>query len=122
MIYYDYPGERRLMDPAAGTIFTPKNTDFLELAGKVSWAVDDRWTLGAGVFHAWDWLGSGAPATYANLTAKYMVPENFLGVIRAGFAVSGELGRYRLGTTSALLGSARLPGLYILERRSVLYL
>jgi len=108
-IYYYYPGERRLADYAAGTIFTPGNTDFLELAGKVSWAVDSQWTLGAGVFHAWDWLGSGAPATYANLTAKYVLPDGALGVIPAGLAISGELGRYSLGTTSALLGSVRLP-------------
>jgi uncharacterized protein (TIGR02001 family) len=109
VIYYYYPGERRLVDAAAGTIFTPANTDFLELAGKVSWAIDSQWTLGAGVFHAWDWLGSGAPATYANLTAKYTLPDNLLGVIPSGFAVSGELGHYSLGTTAALYGSVRLP-------------
>ena len=108
-IYYYYPGERRLVDFASGTIFTPKNTDFLELAAKVSWAVDSQWTLGAGVFHAWDWLGSGASATYANATAKYTLPENAFGFLPNGFAVSGELGHYSLGTTSAVLGSVRLP-------------
>lgn len=108
VIYYYYPGERRLVD-AAGAILTPKNTDFLELAGKVSWAVDEQWTLGAGIFHAWDWLGSGAPGTYANVTAKYALPDRFLGVLPAGLAVSGELGRYSLGTTAAVYGSVRLP-------------
>ena len=63
-IYYYYPGERRLFDPTFTTFFTPKNTDFLELAAKASWAINDQWTVGAGVFHAWDWLGSGAPGTY----------------------------------------------------------
>lgn len=109
VIYYYYPGERRLTDAVAGTIFTPKNTDFVELAAKVSWAIDSQWTLGAGVFHAWDWLGSGAPGTYANLTAKYALPENALGAIPGVFAISGELGHYSLGTTSAVLGSVRLP-------------
>lgn len=108
MIYYYYPGERRLVD-AAGAILTPRNTDFLELAGKVSWAVDEQWTLGAGIFHAWDWLGSGAPGTYANLTAKYTLPDRFLGFLPAGLAVSGEFGRYSLGTTAAVYGSVRLP-------------
>lgn len=109
VIYYYYPGERRLTDAVAGTIFTPKNTDFVELAAKVSWAIDSQWTLGAGVFHAWDWLGSGAPGTYANLTAKYALPEYAVGAIPGVFAVSGELGHYSLGTTSAVLGSVRLP-------------
>lgn len=102
-IYYAYPGETRLFDPTFTTFFTPANTDFLELAGKVSWAVNDAFTVGAGVFHAWDWLGSGAPGTYANLTAKYNLP--FL----EGLFVSGELGHYALGTTAPQLGSVRLP-------------
>lgn len=109
VIYYYYPGERRLVDAVAGTIVTPKNTDFLELAAKVSWTPDSQWTLGAGVFYTWDWLGSGAPGTYANLTAKYALPENALGAIPGSFALSGELGHYSLGTTSAVLGSVRLP-------------
>ena len=29
-----------------------------------------QWTVGGGVFHAWDWLGTGAPGTYVNVTAK----------------------------------------------------
>ena len=33
-IYYYYPGERRLFDPTFTTFFTPKNTDFLELAAQ----------------------------------------------------------------------------------------
>jgi uncharacterized protein (TIGR02001 family) len=101
-IYYAYPGERRLFDPTFTTYFTPANTDFLELAAKASWAVSDAFTVGGGVFHAWDWLGSGAPGTYGNLTAKYNLP--FLD----GLSVSGELGHYWLGTTSPQLGSVRL--------------
>ena len=88
--YYYYPDERRLVNyfttvPYAlpnGTVFfappffTPKNTDFLEIAGKVSWAINDAWTVGGGVFYAWDWLGTGAPGTYVNGTAKWTIPEN----------------------------------------------
>jgi uncharacterized protein (TIGR02001 family) len=106
VIQYYYPGERRLVDPATGAIFTPANTDFLELAGKVSWNIEDRFILGAGVFHAWDWLGSGAPGTYVNATAKYNIPA--MGVLPAGFAISGELGHYSLGRTSPQLGSIEL--------------
>jgi uncharacterized protein (TIGR02001 family) len=103
IIRYWYPGERQFFFPA-GVILTPKDTDFTELAAKVSWAVDSSWTLGAGVFHTWDWLGSGAPGTYANATLKYLFPETFL----PGFAISGELGYYSLGRVDAYLGGLNL--------------
>ena len=109
VIFYYYPNERRLFDPTFTTFFTPGNTDYLELAGKVSYTYRDALTLGANVFHAYDWLGSGAPATYVSGTAKYTVPENFITGLPAGFAVSGELARYFLGTTSPQLGSVALP-------------
>jgi uncharacterized protein (TIGR02001 family) len=102
VIQYYYPGERRLFD-AAGFYYTPKNTDFTELAGKVSYNWQDTVTLGANVYHAWDWLGSGATGTYASITGKVMLP--FL----AGASASGELGHYWLGTTSPQLGSVSLP-------------
>ena len=79
----------------------------LELAGKVSWTYQDALTLGANAFHAHNWLGTRAPGTYGSLTAKYAFPETLLGF--SGLAVSGELGHYWLGTTSATLGSVRLP-------------
>jgi uncharacterized protein (TIGR02001 family) len=103
VIRYWYPGEQQFLFPA-GVILTPKDTDFTELAGKVSWAVDSSWTLGAGVFYAWDWLASGAPGTYVNATAKYTFPESFL----PGFAISGEIGHYGLGRTDAYLGGLDL--------------
>jgi uncharacterized protein (TIGR02001 family) len=107
LIYYNYPGERRFVDPFTLAIWSPANTDMLELAGKVSWTYQDALTLGANVFHANNWLGTKAPGTYGSFTAKYAFPESLLGV--SGFAVSGELGHYWLGTTSATLGSVRLP-------------
>lgn len=109
VIFYYYPNERRLFDPTFTTFFTPGNTDYLEIAGKVSYTYQDALTLGANVFHAYDWLGSGAPATYLSGTARYTVPENLFGTgLPSGFAVSGELARYFLGTTSPQLGSVAL--------------
>lgn len=102
VISYYYPGERRYID-GAGTIWSPKNTDFTEVAAKLTYNYEDKVTLGANVFHAWDWLGTGADGTYYAATAKVNMP--FL----EGLAVSGELGRYVLGTTSPQLGSIRLP-------------
>jgi uncharacterized protein (TIGR02001 family) len=103
VIGYWYPGERRLFDVTGTSYFTVANSDYVELAAKTSYTVEDQLTLGANLFHAWDWLGTGATGTYAALTAKVDLP--FL----SGLAASGELGRYRLGTTSPQTGSVRLP-------------
>jgi len=102
LIRYWYPGERQYIDPA-GVIFTPRNTDFTELAAKALYNFDDKVLIGANAFHTWDWLGSGAPGTYASLTAKWNLP--FL----EGLAVSGELGHYWLGRVDAYLGGINLP-------------
>jgi uncharacterized protein (TIGR02001 family) len=101
VIQYWYPEEGRLF--MGGAPFTVGNTDFTELAAKVSYNLEDKVTLGANVFYAWDWLGTGAEGTYGSLTAKYNLP--FL----EGLSVSGELGHYWLGTTSVQTGSISLP-------------
>ncbi|WP_449376163.1 TorF family putative porin [Bosea thiooxidans] len=95
---YYYPGEKQLID-GAGVFWTPKNTDFTEVYGKVSYTFAESLTLGANIYYAWDWLGTGASGTYASLTAKYALP--FL----EGLAVSGELGHYWLGTTNLAIWS-----------------
>jgi uncharacterized protein (TIGR02001 family) len=92
-IYYWYPGERQLIDPVLGAV-TPRDTDFFEFAAKASYSWQDTVTLGANVFHAWDWLGTGAEATYVSGTVKVNTP--FL----AGGYVSGELGHYFIGTAT----------------------
>ncbi len=104
VIGYVYPDERRLI--VDQTFFSLANTDFVELAGKASFAVNDQFSLGANVFYAYDWLGSGANATYVSATAKYTFPD--LGV-PGSFAISGELGHYLIGRTSLQLGSIQLP-------------
>jgi uncharacterized protein (TIGR02001 family) len=92
-IYYWYPGERQLTDPVLGAL-TPADTDFFEFAAKASYTWQDTVTFGANVFHAWDWLGTGADATYVSGTLKVSTP--FL----AGGYVSGELGHYFIGTAT----------------------
>jgi len=99
-IGYIYPNETQLI--YQGTIWTPKNTDMFELAAKGAYTWEDL-TVGANVFYTWNWLGTGAYGTYTSLTAKYNTP-----FLKGGY-VSGEVGRYFLGTTNALLGSVRLP-------------
>lgn len=99
---YYYPGEKRFID-SAGVFWTPRNTDFTEVYGKVSYTFAETLTVGANVFYAWDWLGTGASGTYASVTAKYALP--FL----EGLSVSGELGHYWLGTTNLAIWSTNPP-------------
>ncbi|WP_420101263.1 TorF family putative porin [Bosea sp. (in: a-proteobacteria)] len=99
---YYYPRERQFIFPA-GTFWTPKNTDFTEVYGKVSYTYADALTVGANLFYAWDWLGTGASGTYASITAKYSLP--FL----EGLAVSGEFGHYWLGRTNQAIWSTTPP-------------
>lgn len=101
VIGYYYPGEQRYFD-APGNYLSPANTDFAEVVGKVAYTYEN-FTVGGNVFYAWDWLGSGAEATYASVTGKVGLP--FL----EGLSVSAELGHYWLGTTSPQLGAFDLP-------------
>jgi uncharacterized protein (TIGR02001 family) len=102
VMQYYYPSEKQFID-AAGVFWTPKNTDYTEVYGKVSYTFAESLTLGANVFYAWDWLGTGASGTYASVTAKYALP--FL----EGLSVSGEFGHYWLGTTNLAIWSTVPP-------------
>lgn len=107
-IYYLYPNERQFVDVANGTILSPRNTDFIEFAGKAAYSLNEQLTFGIGVFHAPDLLGTGAPGTYLNGTVKYTLPEDTFG-IPGNFAFSAEYAHYFLGRTGSLLGNIQLP-------------
>ena len=126
-VYYNYPHERRLLNPFSTTdftlpdgtvlftgpsILTPRNTDFLEGAAKVTYSPTDALTFGANVFHTGNYLGTHATGTYASVTGKYNLPTGLFGFLPEGFSISSEFGRYWLGTTSAQLGRVRLPDYY----------
>jgi uncharacterized protein (TIGR02001 family) len=108
--YYYYPGERALIGPDT-TIYTVRNTDFLEYGGKVTYAATDDLSLTGGAYHTHNWLGSHANGTYAFGQVKQNIPEGALGFMPAGFSVSGEVGRYFLGTsTTQFPGSNIIAG------------
>ena len=91
--------------------FGPRFRDFLHgLPGRYS--VQRHWI--ADELHQWrislrsSWYNSGASGTYGSVTAKVtlqvsIVPKD------VGASLSGELGRYWLGTTDAFYGTAQLP-------------
>jgi uncharacterized protein (TIGR02001 family) len=108
-VYYLYPAEKQLLD-LAGAPLTVRNTDFIEFAGKVAYAPNEELTLGAGVFHTSNFLGTHANATFVNGTFKYAFPEGSFGFLPAGFALSAEFGHYFLGQTHfTSLGNVKLP-------------
>ncbi|HEY8579614.1 MAG TPA: TorF family putative porin [Beijerinckiaceae bacterium] len=98
-MYYWYPREKTLFN--GGVPFVKDKNDFFEVYGKASYTINDMFSVGANIFYAPNWLNTGATGTYASATAKVTLPHNF--------ALSGELGRYFLGTTDAFYGFARLP-------------
>lgn len=103
VMYYWYPDETQFANGAPGARptfangnVTLKDTDFTEFYGKVSFNYKDTLLLGVAVYHSQSWLNTGAPGTYYSATAKYTLPT-ITGDL--GWFVSGELGRYALGTT-----------------------
>jgi uncharacterized protein (TIGR02001 family) len=114
-IYYWYPKERQHAD-VLGAPFpafpngnsTLRQTDYWEVYGKVTWELlKDRFAVGANVYYSPSWLHTGAFGTYASVTAKLTMPsvKLSLGVIdELGWYVSGEAGRYWLGTTNFVPG------------------
>ena len=106
-IYYLYPDERQLRD-LTGAPLSPRDTDYVEVVGKVSYTYQDAFTVGLNVFHAPNLLNTGADGTYFSGTAKYAFPEDLFGV-PGNFAISAEFGHYFLGRTGPLLGNVKLP-------------
>ncbi len=94
---YTYPREQNNLPLAV----LQTNTDFVEFYGKAAYTFNDTVTLGANVFYAPNFLGTGAQGTYASLTGKVVLPYNF--------AASGELGHYWIGKNNASLGAINLP-------------
>jgi uncharacterized protein (TIGR02001 family) len=111
-IYYYYPKEfgYNASNPNVNAQALPNgnttlnNTDYWEVYGKVTWdVVKDKFAVGGNVYYSPSWLNTGADGLYASVTAKYTLPSfnmNIGLVKEVGWYVSGELGRYWLGTTS----------------------
>jgi uncharacterized protein (TIGR02001 family) len=99
-IYYIYPNETQFITPGP-VIWTPKNTDYGEIYGKVTYNFQEKAELSGNVAFAPNWGASGAGAFYASLALLINLPENF--------SISGEFGNYQLGKVDAIFGGADLP-------------
>jgi uncharacterized protein (TIGR02001 family) len=98
LMYYLYTPERQfrtdIVTPpgALAGIWTPRNTDFLEVYGKAGYDITPQLNVGGAVYYAPNWLGTGASGLYAEANAKYKLPNDF--------AISGAVGHYWLGRTT----------------------
>jgi uncharacterized protein (TIGR02001 family) len=90
---YWYPGETEYPNPAALGPNYVKSADFTEVYGKVTYTINDMFTVGANVFYSPNWLNTGSKGTYVSGTAKVTLPYDF--------SLSGEFGHYFLGRTDA---------------------
>lgn len=81
---------------------------FFEAYAKPVLTISDTVTMGGNVFYSPSWVNSGAPGTYASLTAKVRVPSPMLPP-DIGALVSGEVGHYWFGTTDSFYGVPAFP-------------
>jgi hypothetical protein len=78
-----------------------KDVSFFEVYGKLNYTVNDNFSFGPNVYYTPSFLNSGAPGTYASITAKAIAPSTWFGTSGVGAYASGEFGRQWLGTTDS---------------------
>jgi len=84
-------------------------TSFFEAYARPTFNINDTVTVGGNVYYAPSWANTGAPGTYASLTAKVTLPNSVLPQDIGAYA-SGEIGRYWFGTTDPFYGVPAFPG------------
>jgi hypothetical protein len=86
-----------------------KDVSFFEVYGKMNYTVNDNFSFGPNVYYTPSFLNSGAPGTYASITAKATAPTTWFGTSGVGAYASGEFGRQWLGTTDAFYAVPGFP-------------
>ena len=97
--YYFYGQETQLF--FQGAPVTPRETSYVEPYAKVAYNFDDKGSLGLAVYHAPNYLNSGAFGTYLSGTWSIALPNDF--------SFSGEIARYFFGRVDPFLGGINLP-------------
>lgn len=82
-----------------------KDVSFFEVYGKVTYTINDNWSVGLNEYYSPNFLNSGAWGDYASITAKYVAPSTIFGSSGVGMYVSGEFGRQFLGTSDSFYGT-----------------
>jgi uncharacterized protein (TIGR02001 family) len=114
--YYWYPGGQCFNAAATGDCFVNGNLpngntikgdlSFLEFFAKVNWTVNENISLGAYVWYSPSVLNSGADGVFYGGVAKYTWAAFSNGVQPY---ISGDVGRWALGTTDSFYGTAAFP-------------
>jgi hypothetical protein len=96
--------------PAAGAGCNVVKSDvsFYDVYGKATYTFNDYFNVGANVYYSPNFLNFGAAGTFASGTAKFTVPSTWMPT-GVGAYLSGEFGRYWLGTTDAFYFNTDLP-------------
>ena len=107
-IWYWYPDNKRQYI-VGGFPTGAKDPSFGEIYGHAAYNWNDILSIGPNIFYSPNWQRSGATGTYVSGTAKISLPKSFQpeALQSVDLAVSGELGRYYLGTSNATLGFSK---------------
>jgi uncharacterized protein (TIGR02001 family) len=81
---------------------------FFEAYARPTFTINDNVIVGGNVYYAPSWANTGAPSTYASLTAKVIVPNSML-PRDIGVSTSAEIGHNWFGTTDAFSGVPAFP-------------
>lgn len=122
--YYWYPGGQCfnsifLCDALGGDHFVATSLpngnvikadlSFWEVFGKVTYTVNDQFSLGAAVWYSPSVLNSGADGTFVSGTAKYTFPSTTPLPFGLGLYISADVGHWFLGTSDAFYAVQGFP-------------
>lgn len=82
-----------------------RDVSFFEVYGKVTYTINDNWSVGVNEYYSPNFLNTGAWGNYSSITAKYVAPSTIFGSSGVGMYVSGEFGRQWLGTSDSFYGT-----------------
>jgi uncharacterized protein (TIGR02001 family) len=85
------------------------DVSFLEVYGKVTYTVNDQFSVGGSLYYSPSVLNSGADGEYLAGTAKYVLPANLFPK-DWGMYVSADVGHWFLGTSDNFYAVAGFPG------------
>jgi uncharacterized protein (TIGR02001 family) len=85
------------------------DVSFVEVYGKVTYTVNDQFSVGGSLYYSPSVLNSGADGEYLAATAKYVLPANLFPK-DWGMYVSADVGHWFLGTSDSFYGVAGFPG------------
>jgi hypothetical protein len=107
---FDTAGKPLSADCANPLFFLPngnvakKDASFFEVYGKVTYTINDQWSVGVNEYYSPNFLNLGAWGDYASITAKWTAPSTTFGSSGVGMYISGEFGRQWLGTSDSFYG------------------